>query len=311
MNDVTNARPLVTLVTPAYNQSEFLAETIDSVLAQDYPNIEYIVLDDGSTDGTQAVLGLYTDRVCTMRHDNIGQARTLNRGWQIARGTYIGYLSSDDVLHPTAVGKLVQALEADDGVACAFPDADLIDPASRIIKRRVCRPFDLENLVVTQECYIGPGALFKRSAYAAAGEWRPELKLAPDREFWIRLAQQGEFRFLPESLAGYRLHPQSTSYRLVSEEVSREYLLVLDEYFGRPGVPASIARRKQEAYGRATLLLARNALRAGKVARGLELYGQACRLHRELASPKVKLTLLRNVVSKPMRTLYAMLRRGA
>jgi glycosyltransferase involved in cell wall biosynthesis len=302
------SQPLVTIVTPTYNQAGFLAETIESVLAQDYPNIEYIVIDDGSTDATAEVLERYAERVRCLRHDNMGQARTLNKGWELAQGKYIGYLSSDDLLHPTAISELVRTLEANGNIVCAFPDSDLIDARSKVVKRQVCRPFDLEDLIVRQECYIGPGALFRRAAYAVAGGWRPELRLAPDREFWIRLARHGEFHFLPRSLAGYRLHPQSISYKVVSEEVSREYLLVLDEYFARPSLPASIARRKEEAYGHATLLLARNALRAGQFARGLELYRKACLLHRGLASPKVKLTLLRNVVSKPARALYAKLR---
>ena len=300
--------PLVSIVTPAYNQAEYLAETIDSVLAQDYSSIEYIVLDDGSTDHTAAVLARYEGRIRGMRQNNMGQARTLNKGWQLARGSYIGYLSSDDVLHPAAVGKMVRALESDERIVCAFPDSDLIDATSKVVKRNVCRPFDLESLVVKQECYIGPGALFRRSAYEAAGGWRPELKLAPDREFWIRLADHGEFHFVPESLAGYRIHPRSISYKVVSEEVSCEYLLVLDEYFGKATVPESIARRRQEAYGHAKLLLARNAFRAGRLSRGYELYREACGLHRKLASPAVKMTLLRNVISKPARVLISKLR---
>src|SRR5207247_391526 len=99
---ITNTYPLVSIVTPAYNQAEYLAETIESVLAQDYPNLEYIVLDDGSTDHTREVLKKYDGKLRWESHKNMGQARTLNEGWRKANGVYIGYLSSDDILYPGA-----------------------------------------------------------------------------------------------------------------------------------------------------------------------------------------------------------------
>jgi glycosyltransferase involved in cell wall biosynthesis len=299
---------ILTLVTPAYNQGNYLAETIDSVLAQDYAAIDYQVIDDGSTDSTPQVLERYAGRLQAERQANLGQVRTLNKGWARASGKYLGYLSSDDTLYPRAVSKLIAVLEADPGIACVFPDADLIDEQSRVIKRGVCRPFDLAELVVRQECYIAPGAIFRRSAFEAVGGWKPELRLAPDREFWMRLATQGRIHFHQESLAGYRMHPKSISYKDVSEETSREYIRVLDDYFSSPGVPAGIAARKAEAYGYATLILARNRFRAGDLRRGAQLYQEACSLHPPLGAAGVKARLLRNVISKPVRIAIAGLR---
>ncbi len=293
--------PLVSIVTPAYNQAEYLADTIESVLAQDYPNIEYIVLDDGSTDSTPEVLNRYNGRVRWERHDNMGQARTLNKGWAMSKGEVIGYLSSDDILYPSAIRKLVEMLEGDDSIVCSFPDSDLIDHQSRVVKKNVCRPFDLGELIVRQECHIGPGALFRRSAFDSVGGWKPELKLAPDREFWIRLAEHGRLVLCHDILAGYRMHPYSISYKDVSEEVGREYLWVLDQYFGGKSVPPEIALRKSEAYGYAQLVLARNCFRAGRLKRGWEFYKEACRLHSPLGDFNVKVRVLRNVVSKPAR----------
>jgi glycosyltransferase involved in cell wall biosynthesis len=300
--------PLLTLVTPAYNQGHYLAETIDSVLAQDYDAIEFLVIDDGSTDSTPLVLASYAERVTTERQPNMGQVRTLNKGWERASGKYLAYLSSDDILYAGAVRKLIAALEADPGIACVYPDAHLIDEHSRVIKRNFCRPFDLAELVVKQECYIGPGAIFRRSAFQAVGGWKPELRLAPDREFWMRLATQGRIHFHQEALAGYRMHPRSISYKDVSEETSREYIRVLDDYFNSPMVPAHIAARKAEAYGYATLILARNRFRAGDLRRGTLLYKEACRLHPDLSRVGVKARLLRNVISKPARVALSGLR---
>lgn len=300
--------PLVSIVTPTYNQAEYLAETIDSVLAQDYPNIEYIVLDDGSTDATSEVLERYSGKVRWERHENMGQARTLNKGWGISKGEIIGYLSSDDILYPGAIRKLVGLLEIDKSIVCTFPDSDLIDHRSCVVKKNVCRPFDLGDLIVRQECYIGPGALFRRSAFNSVGGWKPELKLAPDREFWIRLAAHGRFELCHDVLAGYRMHPRSISYKDVSEEVGREYLWVLDQYFEIASIPSEIALRKSEAYGYAQLVLARNCFRAGRLSRGWELYKEATRLHPPLGGINVKARILRNVVSKPARIALSALR---
>jgi glycosyltransferase involved in cell wall biosynthesis len=297
--------PRVTLVTPTYNQGRYLAETLDCILAQDLQGLEYLVIDDGSTDDTPDVLARYADRVQSIRQPNAGQARTLNRGWEMARGDYVGYLSSDDLLEPDALRRMAEVLDACPDVICVFPNADLIDDASAVVKTNVCREFDLAELVIRQECYIGPGALFRRSAFEQAGGWKPELRLAPDREFWMRIASLGEFRFVQETLAHYRLHPASISYKEVSEAQSREYLAVLDGYFSRTDVPPAIADRKKEAYGRATLVIARNAFRSGQWRRGIALYRQACDLHAPLRAPSVKATLVRNIISKPVRALLA------
>lgn len=305
MNDQPGRPPAtrVTLITPTYNHARFLAETVASVLAQTYSPIDYVVIDDGSTDDTAAVLDAWRDRVTVIDQANAGQATTLNRGWNAAHGEYLGYLSSDDTLVPTAIAELVAVLDADPGIVCVFPDCDLIDPASVVIKRNVCRPFDLERLVIEQECHIGPGALFRADAFRAVGGWRSELRLAPDREFWMRLAARGKFRFLTKSLAGYRSHPGSISYKEVSEETSREYLRVLDDYFKRPDVPAPIRARRDEAYGRAYYLIARNCFRALNMGRGLANYVEACRLHPPLRGARAWLGLVRTTISKPLRLI--------
>lgn len=302
---------LVTLVTPTYNQAAYLAETLDSVLAQTHPALEYLVIDDGSSDDTPAVMARYADRLSALRQSNMGQAATLNMGWGMARGQYIGYLSSDDLLRPEAIARLAAVLDAQPDVVCVFPDSDLIDTRSQIIRRAVCRPFDLEQVVVSQECGIGPGALFRREAFEATGGWRTDMRLGPDREFWIRLAAFGRFEFVAESLARYRTHPEATSFRAASEEVSHEFVRVLDEFYARSPVPASLQRRRDEAYANAALLLARNALWRRDWALALKHYRHACTLHPPYRRLPTRLKLLRQGASKPAKILYARLTRAA
>lgn len=303
--------PLVSIVTPTYNQADFIRETFDSVFNQTYPCIEYIVLNDGSTDNTEEIIKKEKRLAVGETQLNMGQSRTLNKGWEMARGKYIGYLSSDDLIYPKAVEKLVAILEANDNIVCVFPDSDLIDVESKIIKKNICRKFDLQELILNQECYIGPGALFRRDIFLEIGGWDSTLKLAPDREFWIRLACRGQIVMLEETLAGYRMHQQSISYKDVSEETSREYIRVLDRYYaGELGtILPTLVSRKEEAYANATLIIARNCLRAWQIKRGLQLYSDACNLYLPLKSYRTKLKLLRNVASKPTRILMSKLKK--
>ena len=302
---------LVTLVTPTYNQAGYLRETLDSVLAQTHRALEYLVIDDGSSDATPTVMEGYAGRLQSLRQPNMGQAATLNKGWTMARGRYIGYLSSDDLLLPDAIARLAAVLDAKPDVVCVFPDCDLIDARSQVVRRAVCRPFDLETAVVQQECYIGAGALFRRDAFEAVGGWRPEMRLAPDREFWIRLAALGRIEFLRDSLALYRTHPEATSFKAASEAVSQEYLRVLDEFFSRQPVPQALQRRKGEAYANASLLLARNALWRGEFGSAMRRYREACRQHPPVRGLRTQWKLLRQGASKPAKIIYTRLTRLA
>jgi hypothetical protein len=171
----------------------------------------------------------------------------------------------------------------------------------------VCRPFVLEELVIGQECYIGPGALWRADAHDRIGGWKPALRLAPDREYWMRLSKLGRFHFVRETLAGYRLHPDSISYKEVSETVSREYLTVLNEYFADGDVPPDIAARRSEAYASAHWLIARNMFRAGAYHRGMQYLHEALRIDMSSLTARRVYQLARSTIGKPARMLMARL----
>src|SRR5262249_5604315 len=124
------AQPLVTIVTPAHNRAALLGEAIESVLAQDYPALEYIVVDDGSTDATPDVLKRYEGRLVAISQPNRGEIRTVNRGWALARGEIICTLNDDDVLLPGAVQAAVDAFRQRPDVLVVYPDYQLIDDES-------------------------------------------------------------------------------------------------------------------------------------------------------------------------------------
>ena len=270
--------PTVSIVIPAYNADRYLAEAIESVLAQVYPDLELIVIDDGSTDGTASVLEEYAGRLRFERQANSGQAAALNRGWEMARGAILGYLSADDVLYPGAVTAAVAALGDDQPTVMVYPDFDLIGPDSLVIRRVRAKERSLEQMLRRFECLPGPGAFFRRTALERAGGWDPRLSQLPDLEFWLRLALVGPFRRIPRRLAAFRVHPGSATFGPVSSERAEEPVAVIERlqgcgYFDR--FPVWVARQAAAA---AQVAAARYHLCSGRAAAALRSLWRAGRL---------------------------------
>lgn len=263
------AGPLVSLVVPTYNHARHLAQAVESVLAQDYPHLELIVLDDGSTDDTREVLAPYTGRFHWESHSNRGQAATLNKGWQMAAGQVLGYLSADDLLLPGAVRTGVAALERNPRLVLVYPDYDLVDSAGRYIRTVRAPEFAYREMVARWVCPPGPGALFRRAAAEQAGPWDPALRLSPDYDFWLRLGLHGGGARIPEVLAGFRVHEGSQTFRAVPADRSEEYVRVTGAYFASDLVPQDVRAVRSEALSNAALLAARSHLRSGRYATGL------------------------------------------
>lgn len=262
--------PLVSIVTPAFNQAEFLAQTIESVLGQTYRNIEYIVLDDGSTDDTRNVLQRYTGRLIWESHANIGQAGTLNKGWRTAKGDILGYLSADDLLHPRAIETSMRFLARDPTLAATYCDFNLIDGKGNFVRLSPTEDFDLHRLAVDIVCQPGPGALFTRSAFEAVGGWREDLRQVADYEFWLRISEQGTFQRIPEPLASWRMHDASASVRPIDAARCNEIVRVIEEFWH--GKDPRLARR---ARSRALCIAASFHLRSGRFSDACRAYARA------------------------------------
>src|SRR5262249_19380229 len=135
----SNTQPLVSVVTPTYNQSAFLRDTIESVLSQDYPAIEYQIIDDGSTDETPTILSKYSERVWIESHENRGQTPTINKGWERAQGDILTWLNSDDTFLPGAVSTAVAFLKEHPEVGIVFGDTLFTNPDGSAIERSANR----------------------------------------------------------------------------------------------------------------------------------------------------------------------------
>lgn len=269
--------PLVSIVVPAYNHARYLPEAIESILNQDYQNVELIVLDDGSTDMTPVILQNYGNRFHWESQKNMGQSDTLNKGWRLAKGEVLGYLSADDTLMPSAVREAVVELAAHPEAAATYCDFNLIDPESRVVRQVATPDFSYRDMLVHLICPPGPGAFFRRGAYDAAGPWDPAYRQMPDYDFWLRLGLYGSFIRIPRVLAGFRVHEASQTYSRTMPERAAEPVRIIERILQHPDLPPELQLQADLALGNAYLMSAQLHLRAGRLASGGKALAMALR----------------------------------
>jgi glycosyltransferase involved in cell wall biosynthesis len=243
-----SATPLVTVITPAYNRADLVAETIESVLSQDYPSLEYVVLDDGSRDTTLDVVKRYGDRLRWESHANVGEARTVNRGFAMARGDIVGVVNSDDPLRPGAVRRLVEALQRRPDAVVAYPDWEMIDEhGGRLRTVRTYEFTSYADMVRRHYCLPGPAAFFRRSLVERIGGRDPELRYTGDLDFWFRAGRHGAFVRVPEVLATFRTHSGSATVVQQGTRMAEEHLRLTEKLFADPALPEELRRVEREA----------------------------------------------------------------
>jgi glycosyltransferase involved in cell wall biosynthesis len=227
--------PLVTVVTPSLNQGKFIAEALWSVLEQDHPHLEHLVVDGGSTDGTLDILRdfalRYPARLTWTSERDRGQTEALNKGFRRARGEILGWLNADDAYQPGAIRMAVNAL-AD------FPDAAVIYGRARFIGAAgedlgpypVVAPFDWRLLA--NHCYIcQPAAFIRRAPLLEAGLLDERFQSCMDYELWVRLGKRYRFQFVDADLARSRMYLQTKTFA-ARGQMFAEALRLLKHHYG-------------------------------------------------------------------------------
>jgi len=257
--DVDEAEaPMVTIVTPSYNQGQFLEETLRSVLLQGYRNLEFIVLDGGSTDDSRAILERYAPFLSHWESQpDSGQSDALNRGFQRAGGEIIGWVNSDDLLSPGAIAASVAALGDRPEAGFSYGDWAVIDADSRVISHAT--PSELTNagLLHSLQSYVAQTTLFfRRSALQQVGWLDPDLHLIMDFDLLLRLTARFESVRASGEIARFRVHPDAKTPTLQSRAWG-ERGRVVRRFLEGPDAPAAAkSGRKQilSAYHRQAAL---------------------------------------------------------
>lgn len=206
-----NEVPLVTIVTPSLNSGRYIRHAIESILAQDYPRIEHIIVDGGSSDGTREILAEYPGiKVVDSAPDN-GAAHAINIGFQKAAGSIFTWLNADDAYLPGAISSAVQRFQQEPGLDVVYGKTFWIDTEGVGIGSYPTQAFQADAL--SRECIISQPATFIRSAaFRSIGMLNPDEKYTFDYDLWIRMAKACRFEYVSEYWANCRMHPSSITF---------------------------------------------------------------------------------------------------
>ena len=200
---------LVSIVTPSFNQAPYLEDTIRSVLEQDYPNLEYIFVDGGSSDGSVDIIRRYADRLAWwVSEPDKGQTDALNKGFARAKGEILAWLNSDDTYQPGAVSEAAAFLQSRPEVGLVYGDANFIDENGKLIGRFPAAQTDYRRLRRGYVHIPQQAAFFRAELWRKVAPLDPSFYFAMDYDLWVRIAALAPIHYVPRTWANFRLHTQ-------------------------------------------------------------------------------------------------------
>src|SRR5579859_3357559 len=198
-------RPRFAIVTPSFNTAKYIGDAIRSVLDQRFSNVDYLVMDGGSTDGTMEILRGFGEQIRWVSQRDDGQADAIKRGFAQTDGDILTWLNSDDYFCPGAFEAVAEFFATHPDVDVVYGDANYVDHRGQLISRCVhVEPFDRNRLFRYSDFIVQPAAFFRRRAYDAVGGVDPRFHWALDYDLWLKMARQFKFAYLSKVLACYR-----------------------------------------------------------------------------------------------------------
>lgn len=269
---------LVSIITPSYNQAPYLEQTIQSVLEQDYPRMEYIVIDGDSTDRSAEIIRKYADHLAYwISEKDSGQAEAINKGFGRANGEILGWLNSDDTYLPGTISAVVKCFEENPDALMVYGDMLAVDRNGQTLNVLKYRQLSLEDLLCFQ--IIGqPSVFFRRAALEKAGRLETTFHFMLDHHLWIRLGQQGRILHVSQVWSAARYHPQAKN-RARAAEFGGEAFRVLEWAKSQPGLREALSRVERRARASAHRYNARYLLDGGQPASALGDWFRALFIH--------------------------------
>jgi glycosyltransferase involved in cell wall biosynthesis len=269
---------LISIITPSFNQANYLEATIESVLSQDYPRIEYIVIDGASTDGSVEIIKKYENRLAFwVSEKDHGQADAINKGLARAKGDIVAWLNSDDYYLPHAISSAVKVFEDNPDVIIVYGNMLAVDEHGKTVNVLKYRQLSLEDLLCFQ--IIGqPSVFFRREAFERTGGLDTTFHFLLDHHLWIRIAQQGKILHVPQTWSAARYHAEAKN-RAKAAEFGRDAFRVLAWVKSQPELAGVISRVARRARASAHRVDARYLLDGGQYLSALKAWIRALFIH--------------------------------
>lgn len=251
--------PALSIITPVYNMEHYIAETVRSVISEMGPRDRYIVVDDGSSDRTAAILKELGSAIEILAQPNSGEIAAVNAGVALAETDIVGIVNADDPILPGLLDAVREAFRDDPALAAVYPDWTKIDGEGRRIDDVRTVEYDYKVLLTEHMCIPGPGAFFRKSVLQGEPVRDPLARGISDYDFWLRYGRRGaRIRRLPRTLATWRLHEASTTMTGSGAHLAMTRIKVVERLLSLPDLPDEIKqlapRARSAAYYNAALV---------------------------------------------------------